>query len=369
MKFDSIEQAQALWQFLPPEQQAEAHDYVVREKAKQGNATYDPVTGRWSDQDYGDKPSGGSSSSGKTRRDYQREAEEDSAADIRAALGSGSEFEAMSDEEIEAFAKNLANIRYDAAIQALRGNADTLRSDYEGAIGELDAIYSNRKANAEALMEQAGAKARDEAIARGGQRGGLETYIENNLDKQIMSNLNQAENEIMAKKNTLRGAYDSSIKNNLAAINQALADKGSFIASTIADTKMGQADKSAYYANLNNSLMAPYLMETANQKRGSDQAEWALTGYSPDGKDYGSVTSNNNIQSAIAALQKQAGDTYNSLSAAEKANPNVWTQNPILSSLHNQVAQLQGNNATYNPSTGKWTTLDNLLNSYGIGSK
>jgi hypothetical protein len=183
-----------------------------------------------------------------------------------------------------------------------------------------------------------------------------------------MGNLNQAENEIMAKKNTLRGGYDAAVTSNLAAIQQALSDKGNFQAATAFDTRAGQADKSAYYANLNNQLMAPYMMETANQKRGSDQAEWALSGYSPNGQDYGSVTSNNSAASAIAALQKKAGDTFNGLSAAEKSNPNVWTQNPALSGLHNQVAQLQGNNATFNTATGKWTTLDSLLNSYGIPS-
>ena len=368
MKFESVEQAQALWQFLPPEQQVEAHDYVVQQKAKEGGASYDPVSGQWSDQDYGggSKTSSTTTSGGKSRKDYQADAEGNAAAAIKAAFGDSGNFKGMSDDEIASYADNLSKVRYDAAIQALRGNSNLLKSQYEGAVGELDALYGGRKANAEALMVKAGEQARDEAIARGGQRGGLETYIENNLDKQIMGNLNQAENEIMAKKNTLRGGYDAAVTNNLAAIQQALSDKGNFQAATAFDTRAGQADKSAYYANLNNQLMAPYMMETANQKRGSDQAEWALSGYSPNGQDYGSVTSNNNVASAIAALQKKAGDTFSGLSAAEKSNPNVWTQNSALSGLHNQVAQLQGNNATFNTATGKWTTLDNLLNSYGI---
>lgn len=338
-----------------------AHEGVVAAKAR-SNETYNSSTGTWSAGDSGDKVV---KTSGKTRGDYQADAEDDAADAIRSSLG-GSTYETMSDDEIRQYAENLSNMKYDAAIQALRGQGDTLKSDYDSALSELDAMYGNRQAIAEAAIDKAGKQARDEAIARGGQRGGLETYIENNLDKQIMSDLANTENQIMAKKNTLRSSFDTSMKNNLAVIQQAIADKGSYAASTVFDTKANQADKAAYYDLANNQLMAPYLMETVSQKRANDNEETALNGYNATGKDYGSVTSNSKIDAAIKALQNRAGDIYNGLSAAEKANPNVWTQNSALADLHNQVAQLQGNNKTYDSVTGKWTTLDNMLNSYGV---
>lgn len=366
MKFDSIEQAQALWQFLPPEQQAEAHDYVVQQKAKQGGATYDSVSGKWSDQKYGDDSGSPTKGSGKTNADYQKSAEKSAAKDIRAALGGGEAYDAMSDDEIMDYAANLSQTRYDAAIQALRDQGGALKTDYEGALGELEAMYANREAMAKGLIDKAGAQARDEAIARGGQRGGLETYIEEKLDKQIMGDLANTENQIMAKKNSLRGAYDQSTKANMNALNQALLDKGAFQASTAFETKAGQADKSAYYKNAQNQWIAPYLMETANQARGSDLDEVKTYGYKSTGQ-FNSPTAQSSLDSAIAALQKQAGDTYNSLSAADKANPNIWTQNQTLSSLHNQVAGLQqGSGRQYDPIAGKWSTLDKTLAAYGL---
>jgi len=61
--FKSIEDAQNQWAGLDDAGKAAAHDYVVRAKSGSG-ATYDPATGRWSDQNYSSAPSG------QTLRDY-----------------------------------------------------------------------------------------------------------------------------------------------------------------------------------------------------------------------------------------------------------------------------------------------------------
>lgn len=202
-------------------------------------------------------------------------------ADLAEQL-TGKPYDAMTQKEADKYASDLANSKFDAAISALKGQGALLKTNYEGAVGEIDAMYGNRQQVAQGLMDEVAVQSKEGAIARGGGRGGLETYLAEKGNKQVMAQLAQTENEMMAKKNSLRGSFDASTTNNLTAIQQALSDKGSFQSATAFEAFTGDKDKGAQYAYQNNALMAPYMSETANQARTSDREEEALYERKPD---------------------------------------------------------------------------------------
>ena len=268
MNFESVEQAQKLWQYLPPEQQAEAHEYVVRAKSGSGE-TYNPTTGAWSKPTSTSTPGGYSApkQTTPTKQNYVpgQKSWEDAISNISYTPRS---FSDMQDE-----ASTLADLQINPQLTQLQASLKKAIADAGNQKLNIEANYASVQPTAERLLEQAQKSGTESAIARGGGRSGAVEYEVGQMKRPINESVMQAE----AKK----AAELTGVDNSLATVNENYAQqvqalethRGTLVAAQLAALKSGDTEMAMRIASerANLELQASTLLD--NRDRSDRQFE------------------------------------------------------------------------------------------------
>jgi hypothetical protein len=212
LEFESVEQAQKLWKYLPPEGQKEAHDYVTRMKAGSGEV-YDPATGTWS------KPSTSTAqklntATSTSKKQYYIPGQQ-SLEDAISKLNYTPKSESDLRRQAQTWADVQINPQQTALQSALRNAIESLNSQEN----IVNANYANLASNKDAAVKEASERALESAIARGGGRSGIVDWTTVQQTKPIMSAYAQAEaqkvaelNNIANRRTLVQTEYDNAVK-------------------------------------------------------------------------------------------------------------------------------------------------------------
>lgn len=247
--FQSIEDAQNKWQYLDQAGKDAAHQYVKNAKAGSG-ATYDPVTGRWSDQNYG----GQSTSSLKPVNTQKKETNnqdryyvpyQQSYDDAISKLS----YTRLTDREIEDRARNMADLQINPQVTSLQASLQKAIADAANQKRSIEANYSTIGPTAERLLANAQKAGTESAIARGGGRSGAVEYEVGRLREPINESVMQAENRRAAELTNIDNALGT-VNTNYSDQMQALeAQRGQLVAAQIAALKAGDMELALDLAN------------------------------------------------------------------------------------------------------------------------